>query len=223
MAETELVGDPSGEPSESAHRRRLARSTAIFALATGGSRILGLLREIVARRYFGVEGSINAFTVAFQVPNLIRALVADTALSSAFVPVFSELLEKGEKRRAWHVASSVFFLLLLALSALTALVVLLAPWIMRPFGYEGAQEDLVVGLARVLFPIVALLGVSGVIVGVLNSYEQFTVPALTPIFWNLAIIIALVVGVPQTDSESTQLYIYAGGVLAGIGHRVRRA
>ncbi len=110
VAETEVVGEPSGEP---AHRRRLARSTAIFALATGVSRILGLLREIVARRYFGVEGSINAFTVAFQVPNLVRALVADTALSSAFVPVFSELLEKGEKRRAWHVASSVFFLLLL--------------------------------------------------------------------------------------------------------------
>ncbi len=212
VAGTELVGDPSGEP---AHRRRLARSTAIFAAATGASRILGLLREIVVRRYFGVEGSINAFTVAFQVPNLVRALVADTALSSAFVPVFSELLEKGEKRRAWHVASSVFFLLLLGLSALTALFIVLAPWIMRPFGYEGAQEDLVVGLSRVLFPVVTLLGVSGVVVGILNSYEQFTIPALSPIFWNLAIIIALVVGVPQTDSESAQLYIYAGGVLIG--------
>ena len=208
----EVVGEPAGEP---AHRRRLARSTAIFALATGGSRILGLVREIVARRYFGVEGSINAFTVAFQVPNLIRALVADTALSSAFVPVFSELLEKGEKRRAWHVASSVFFLLLLALSALTALFILLAPWIMRPFGYEGAQQDLVVGLSRVLFPVVALLGVSGVVVGILNSYERFTIPALTPIFWNLAIIVALVVGVPRADGDSAQLYVYAGGVLAG--------
>jgi len=76
--------------------RRLAWSTAIFSAATGLSRILGLFREIVARRYFGVEGfGINAFTVAFQVPNLVRALVADAALSSAFVPVFSELLEKA--------------------------------------------------------------------------------------------------------------------------------
>ena len=64
--------------------------------------MLGLFREIVVRRYFGVEGPINAFTVAFQVPNLVRALVADPALSSAFVPIFSELLEKGERRRAWR-------------------------------------------------------------------------------------------------------------------------
>jgi len=204
-----------GEPVEPAHRRRLARSTAIFALATGGSRILGLVREIVARRYFGVEGSINAFTVAFQVPNLVRALVADAALSSAFVPVFSELLEKGQRAKAWRVASSVFFLLLLALTALTALFILLAPWVMRPFGYEDTLHDLVVGLSRVLFPIVAVLGASGVIVGILNSYERFTIPALTPIFWNLAIIVALVVGVPRAETESAKLYVYAGGILAG--------
>ena len=73
--------------------RRLAWSTAIFSLATGLSRILGLVREIVAAYSFGAAGKINAFTVAFQVPNLVRSLVADAALSSAFVPVFSELLE----------------------------------------------------------------------------------------------------------------------------------
>ncbi len=148
-------------------------------------------------------------------PNLVRALVADLALSSAFVPVFSELLEKGEKARAWRVASSLFFLFALGLTALTALFVLLAPWIMRPFGYEGEQEDLVVGLSRVLFPVVALLGLSGIVVGILNSYERFTIPALTPIFWNLAIIVALVVGVPQAETESAKLYVYAGGILVG--------
>src|SRR5213078_4964217 len=95
--------------------RRLARSTAIFSLATGLSRILGLVREVVSSYYFGAAGRINAFTVAFQVPNLMRALVADAALSSAFVPVFSELLEKEGRRRAWHVASSLFWLMLLGL------------------------------------------------------------------------------------------------------------
>jgi putative peptidoglycan lipid II flippase len=211
VAEAEIVGDPGS----SAHRRRLARSTAIFAGATAGSRFVGLLREIVIRRYFGVEGSINAFTVAFAVPNLVRSLVADQALSGAFVPVFSELLERGERVRAWRVASSIFFLLLLGLSALTALFMLTAPWIMRPFGYEGVQEDLVVGLSRVLFPTVLLLGLSGVVVGILNSYEHFTVPALSPIAWNLVIIVAVVVGVPMTDSVSSGLYVLAGGVLAG--------
>ena len=211
MAEAEIVGDPGS----SAHRRRLARSTAIFAAATAGSRVVGLIREIVIRRYFGVEGSINAFTVAFAVPNLVRSLVADQALSGAFVPVFSELLERGDRVRAWRVASSIFFLLLLGLSAITAVFMLAAPWIMRPFGYDGAQEDLVVGLSRVLFPTVLLLGLSGVVVGILNSFEHFTVPALSPIAWNLVIILAVVVGVPMTDSVSGGLYVLAGGVLAG--------
>ena len=196
-------------------RRRLAWSTAIFSLATGLSRVLGLLREIVAAYHFGARGSINAFTVAFQVPNLVRALVADAALSSAFVPVFSELLEKGERARAWRVASSLFWLLLLGLGGLTALFMLLAPWLMAPFGYRGEQGELVVGLSRVLFPIVALLGVSGIVVGILNSYEHFSIPALTPAFWNLAIIGGLVLAVPQAESESTKLYIYAGSIVVG--------
>ena len=82
-------------PDGSAHSRRLARSTAVFSLATGVSRVLGLVREMVSAYFFGVPGLINAFTVAIQIPNLVRALVADAALSGAFVPVFSELLEKG--------------------------------------------------------------------------------------------------------------------------------
>ena len=213
--------DPAAERSAAsdlaggATRRRLARSTALFSLATLLSRVVGLFREVVVRRYFGVQGEINTFTVAFQVPNLVRALVADSALSAAFVPIFSEMLEKGDRARAWRVASTIFWLMLLGLGGITALFMLLAPWVMRPFGYEGAEQDLVVGLARVLFPIVVLLGLSGVIVGILNSYEQFTVPALTPVLWNLAIIAALVVGVPRTDTESAALYVYAGGVVAG--------
>jgi putative peptidoglycan lipid II flippase len=211
VAERSAATDLTG----GAHRRRLARSTALFSLATLLSRVVGLFREVVVRRYFGVEGSINTFTVAFQVPNLVRALVADSALSAAFVPIFSEMLEKGDRARAWRVASTIFWLMLLGLGGITALFMLLAPWVMRPFGYEGAEQDLVVGLSRVLFPIVVLLGLSGVVVGILNSYEQFTVPALTPVLWNLAIIVALVVGVPRTESDSAALYVYAGGVVAG--------
>jgi putative peptidoglycan lipid II flippase len=196
--------------------RRLAVSTAVFAAATGLSRILGLVREIVARRYFGVDGAgINAFTAAFQIPNLVRALVADAALSSAFVPVFSELLEKGDRARAWRVASTLFWLLLLGLGALTALFMLAAPLVMKPFGFEGEQEQLAVTLSRILFPIVGLLGLSGIVVGVLNSYQQFAVPALTPVAWNLAIIAGLVIGVPRAGSAEAELYVYAAAILAG--------
>jgi putative peptidoglycan lipid II flippase len=208
-------GDEGRAGRAQAHRRRLVRSTAIFGVATGLSRILGLVREIVAAYYFGAAGKINAFTVAFQIPNLFRALVADAALSSAFVPVFSELLEKGERKRAWRVAASVFWLMLLGLGALTAVCILLAPLIIAPFGDPGGDKDLAVALTRILFPIVTLLGVSGVIVGILNSYEQFTVPALAPVAWNVAIILGLVIGVPRAHTIDGKLYVYAFSILVG--------
>src|SRR5690242_3199356 len=182
---------------------------------TAASRILGLVREIVAAYYFGAAGRVNAFTVAFQVPNLVRALVADAALSSAFVPVFSELLTKGERQRAWRVASSLFWLMLLGLGGLSALFIVLAPWVIAPFGNPGGDSALAVGLSRVLFPIVALLGASGIIVGILNSYEHFTVPALTPVFWNLAIIAGLVLGVPRAETMNGKLYVYAVSIVIG--------
>jgi putative peptidoglycan lipid II flippase len=198
---------------EARRGRRLAWSAAIFSLATGVSRILGLIREIVAAYYFGARGPINAFTVAFQIPNLIRILVADAALSAAFVPVFSELLEKEERARAWRVASTLLWLLLLALSAITALFVLLAPVLMPPL--TSQYDDLAVTLSQILFPIVVLLGVSGIVVGILNTYEEFTIPALTPVAWNLVIIAGLAIGVPQADTTDGKLYVYAGAILAG--------
>src|SRR5438876_50149 len=143
---TEIGKSPTSDGEGAARpRSRLARSTAIFSVATGLSRVLGLVREMVARYYFGTVGPINAFEVAFLIPNTVRALVADAALSSAFVPVFSDLLEKGERKRAWRVASSLFWLMLLGLSALTALFVLLAPWIVQPFGYHHHEAQLAVG------------------------------------------------------------------------------
>ncbi|MFL5919811.1 MAG: murein biosynthesis integral membrane protein MurJ, partial [Gaiellaceae bacterium] len=173
----------------------------------------GLVREMVAAYFFGAAGPINAFTVAFQIPNLVRALVADAALSSAFVPVFSDLLEHGERRRAWRVASSLFYLMLLGLTALTCVFILIAPWVIGLFGDPGNDPALAVTLSRILFPIVTLLGVSGVVVGILNSYDHFTVPALSPVLWNVAIIAGLVIGVPQADSTDTQLYVYAISIL----------
>jgi putative peptidoglycan lipid II flippase len=194
-----------------APRRRLGVSAVIFGVATGLSRVLGLVREMVAGYYFGVAGPINNFTVAFQIPNLVRALVADAALSSAFVPVFSELLEKGERKRAWRVASTLFWLMLLGLGALSALFILVAPFVVAPF--HAPDRDLAAGLSRVLFPLVALLGVSGIVVGILNSYDHFTVPALSPVFWNLAIIAGLALGVPHASGDSAKLYIYAASIL----------
>ncbi len=205
--------DPDAEPGRQQHR--LARSTAIFSAATGISRVLGLVREMVSAYYFGVTGAINAFTVAIQIPNLVRALLADAALSGAFVPVFSDLLEKGERKRAWRVASTLFWLALLVLGAVTAVFILLAPLVLRPFGDPGGNFDLAVGLSRILFPIVVLLGLSGIVVGILNTYEHFAAPALAPVAWNLVIILGLALGIPRIDSADAQLYLYAALVVLG--------
>jgi putative peptidoglycan lipid II flippase len=194
--------------------RRRAVATLIFGVATALSRVVGLLRESAASYYFGGTGPINAFTVAFQIPNLVRALVADAALSSAFVPVFSDLLEQGERRRAWRVASSVLWLMLLGLTGLTALFIAIAPFVMGAFKSPPGYGAAIVGLSRVLFPLVAMLGVSGVIVGVLNTYDHFTVPALSPVFWNLAIILGLAIGVPRAHGVDGKLYVYAVAILA---------
>src|SRR5918997_236250 len=134
--------------SEPRKAGRLARSTAFFSFATGLSRIAGLVREIVAASFFGVKGPMSAFTIAFQVPNLVRALFADMALQGAFVPVFTELLEKGKRREAFRVASSLFFLICLILGAITALFILAAPLVMNlvtpGFDDEPVLRDLTV-------------------------------------------------------------------------------
>ena len=213
---TEPLDTSAGAPLEPpSHGRRLARSTAVFSIATAISRVLGLAREMVTAYFFGVSGVINAFTVAIQIPNLVRALVADAALSGAFVPVFSELLERGERQRAWRVASTLFWLTLLVLGGVTALFILLAPLLIRPFGDPGGDAALAVGLSRVLFPIVVLLGLSGIVVGILNTYHHFALPALAPVAWNAVIIVGLILGVPRIDGESAELYLYAGVVLLG--------
>ena len=205
-------------PEPSGHARRLARNTAFFSVATGLSRLLGLAREVVAASYFGVTGAMSAFTIAFQVPNLVRALFADSALQGAFVPVFTELLERGERREAFRVASTLFFLICLVLGALTALFILLAEPVMSLFapGFDEdpALDDLTVHLAQIMFPIVVLLALSGLTVGMLNSFEHFAIPALAPVAWNLVIILALV-GLVPVFPEEDEIYAYAIGILAG--------
>ena len=207
------AASPGGADAEPGHG--LARSGVIFAIATGASRILGLVRENVAAALFGIKGPINAFNIAFLIPNTVRSLVADQALSAAFVPVFSDLLVKGERKRAWRVASSIFWLMLLGLGGLTALYIVIAPWVMGLFNYgpHALYGPLAIGLSRILFPTVVFLGLTGVVVGILNSYDHFTVPALSPVVWNVVILLGLALGVEHASLKSTRLYYYAVGIL----------
>ncbi len=217
---------PEAEPTQSAATgsgptrggRRLGLSTAFFSFATGLSRVAGLVREVVAASLFGVTGAMSAFTIAFQVPNLVRALFADAALQGAFVPVFTELLEKGDRREAFRVASGLISLISLVLGGLTLVFILAAPALMPllvpGFGDDPALEALTISLTQLMFPIVVLLALSGLVVGMLNSFEHFSVPALAPLAWN-GVIIGCLVGLTPFLDPDEQIYSYAIGVLVG--------
>ena len=210
-AERTPTGDPERSPA-----RRLARSTAFFSIATALSRLAGLVREIVAAAYFGVSAAMTAFTIAFQVPNLVRSLFADAAIQAAFVPVFTEQLEQGRRREAFRLASTLIYVVALLLGLLSALFILLAPAVMPVFapGLGDATQELTARLAQVLFPILVLLGVTGMVVGVLNSYDRFGALAISPFFWNVAII-AVLAGFAPVVPDDDEIYVYAIGVLVG--------
>ncbi len=211
-------GEPAqvDTPAAPAKAGRLARSTAFFSIATAASRIAGLGREVVAASYFGISGPMSAFTVAFQVPNLIRALFADAALQPAFVPIFTEQIERGKVHEAFRMASTMLLLVTMVLGAITAVFILGAGLIMPLFapGFTGEIESLMVVLSQIIFPILVLLGITGVVVGILNSYDRFGAFAISPLFWNITII-AVVVGTVPLFPEDKQIYAYAIGVVAG--------
>jgi putative peptidoglycan lipid II flippase len=193
----------------------IARNTAIFSFLTGLSRVVGLLREIVFAGYFGTTGFASAYAIAYQVPNYIAQLFAQSALSAAFVPVFTDLLQKGRRTEAVRLASTLFWIMLIGLGAITAVFILAAGLIMPLFIGPKFGPDLnalTVGLSQVLFPVILLLGLNGLLVGILQSYDHFTIPALSPAVWNVVIIVLLVVLAPHFHGED-KIYAFAIGIL----------
>ena len=159
------------------------------------SRIAGLGREVAQASFFATTAAASAFTVASQVPNLFSNLFSQAALSAAFVPVFTELMQDGRKREAFRLASELFWLILVVLGTLTLVWMAGAGVIMPLFTgtFRASTTALTIGLSRVLFPVVLLLSLTGLLVGILQSYDEFSIPALAPAVWNVVIIVLLVI------------------------------
>jgi putative peptidoglycan lipid II flippase len=189
-------------------------STAIFAVATVLSRIAGMGREVAGAFFFGTTGAYSAFTLASQVPNLFSNLFSQAALSAAFVPVFTELLQEGRKREAFRLAATLFWVILVALGALTLLWIGVAGFITPLFTGSHISAGLTAGLSRVLFPVVLLLSLTGLLVGILQAYDEFTIPALAPAVWNVVILVLLIVLRGQFHGQGNKLYAYAIAWLA---------
>jgi putative peptidoglycan lipid II flippase len=198
-------------------RRRLATAAMIVVGATAASRIFGYIREIATAAYFGAGADMSAFQVAFLVPATVQIIIAQAALSAALIPVFAGLLEKDQRREAWHVASTVFTLVTLIMGSLVVLCIIFAPQIMPFFapGYRNDPEMMseIVRMTRLLFPTVVLLGLTGIVASILNSFEHFTLPAVAPIFWNIIILTAIVFGHERMGVDALAWGILLGTVV----------
>ena len=171
---------------ETQSRRQVTKAAGIVMSAILISRILGFIRERAVAEVFGRTGITDVFFAAFALPDLMYQLLVGGALSSAFIPVFTEYLAKDQEKEAWHVASIFLNLTVLALLAIMIFGVIFTP-VLAPLvgvGFSGEQKDLLVLLMRVTFPAVFFTALSGLSMGVLNSYQSFTKPALGPILYN---------------------------------------
>jgi putative peptidoglycan lipid II flippase len=178
--------------------RALLRTVSSISLATLISRVLGLVRDQVQSFYFGAGIVTDAFLAAFRVPNLLRDLFAEGALSSAFVPTFTEALQRGGRASAWRLANRVLGALGLVLGTLTVLILVGAPWILRVYtpGFAGPKLSLAATMTRILSPFLLCMAFAAVAMGMLNACGRFFVPALAPVFFNLAAIVGVIGLVP---------------------------
>jgi putative peptidoglycan lipid II flippase len=171
---------------------QLAKSAGLISLATMLSRVFGLVREqLIAHLYS--RTATDAFYVAFRIPNLLRDLFAEGAMSSAFVPTFTDYLQKKGREEAWKMASTVTNLLLILLSLITLLGIIFSNWLVGRFAGHfrsvSGKFELTVLMTQIMFPFLPMVALAAVAMGVLNSHRRFFIPALAPALFNIGSIL----------------------------------
>jgi len=164
------------------------------------SRILGLVRDQVLASMFGAGNAMDAFNVAFRIPNLVRDLFAEGAMSAAFVPVFMQQLASGERTAAWRFGNNVINALLVVTGVLVVGGIVFARPLVTAFAADYAtvpgKLELTILLTRIMLPFLTLVAIAAVVMGMLNSLDRFFVPALAPAMFNIATIICALLLVP---------------------------
>ncbi len=173
--------------------RGLGRAAGGVSLAVLASRVLGLVREVVFTTLFGASRELDAFIAAFRIPNLLRDLFAEGALSAAFVSTFAQRLEREGEKPAWELANRVLNDLAVVVVVVVAAGIVAAPWIVDwiapGFRDEPGKIELTITLTRILFPFLLLVAVAAVAMGVLNARAVFLVPASASSFFNVGSIV----------------------------------
>ena len=176
-------------------RSGLLRSTAVFSAMTMVSRIAGLARDLLQASLFGAGPAVSAFVVAYRIPNYLRRLFAEGSFSSAFVPVLSELKQKGDQAALQDFLDHVAGALLAVVVVITGLGMLFAPWIARLFLLFAGKDSEVVAMTadmlRITFPYLIFISMTALCGAVLNSFKHFGLPAFTPVLHNLSVIVAM--------------------------------
>jgi putative peptidoglycan lipid II flippase len=194
----------------------ISGAAGVIGSATVLSRILGYIRDASVAHVFGAAMQTDAFFVAFRISNLLRRLVGEGALTSSFVPIFTEELTLRTRESARGLSSSIFTLFGIILVILSVIGILLSEQIvtlMSPgFLTDPEKFDLTVRLTKVMFPYMVAVGLVAIGMGVLNSLKHFAAPALSPVFFNISIIASIFLVAPFLSSP---VYALPIGVLAG--------
>ncbi len=218
---TSVVGEATGRfPRVPSVERGERESTARGAFMVGSgiliSRIIGVIRQRVFSHYLGISDAAGAFTAAFRIPNFLQNVFGEGALSASFIPVYANLLARGDKKEASRVADAVLTLLALATSVIVLIGVLTTRYFVGLFAhsFDPATRELTIRLVQILFPGAGLLVMSAWCLGVLNSHRRFFLSYTAPVIWNLAIIATLVWFGRRTD-EFHLAEVTAWGSVAG--------
>src|SRR2546421_10995625 len=178
--------------AQSGSERLNTRAAGVVGLAVLCSRVVGLAREQIFAALFGGGRVMDAFTIAFRIPNLLRDLFAEGALSTAFVTVFSRTAALQGTAAAWRLADKVATLTAVSLSAITVTGIATAPWLVAALapGFDPGKAALTVTLTRIMYPFILLVSLAALVMGMLNARNVFGIPALASSFFNLGSIIA---------------------------------
>src|SRR2546426_7691006 len=172
--------------------RHLLRSASVITAATILSRIFGFIRDSRVAFLLGAGTANDAFTVAYRIPNLLRRLVGEGAVSAAFIPVFSLYLAEDKKKEAWGFANAMLTLITVFLAAVTVLGIVFSPVLVKLFasGFSDTpgKMELTSTLNRIMFPYIFLVSLSALTMGILNSLQRFGEPAFAPVLLNLSVI-----------------------------------
>src|SRR5580693_1612346 len=178
---------PAAATGAQAREERLnTRAAGVVGLAVLCSRVLGLAREQIFAALFGGGRVMDAFTIAFRIPNLLRDLFAEGALSTAFVTVFTRTATLENDAAAWRLANKVATLAALTLSLITVVGIVSAPWLVAALapGFDAQKAQLTVTLTRIMYPFILLVSLAALVMGMLNARNVFGIPAMASSFFN---------------------------------------